>query len=329
MLNQQNVQSYRKETIRIRIRDMQNNPIANAKVTLLAMGQREGQKIALPDKTNFQGEIIFNLQEHIKNINRFEITINHPDYYPYPINRNRKICRSYEHGHLCEESFDKMPTFYFNGKMLNISHYPNPIKTYALKTPLNQNYNIQTQKEYYIQLQESSTSLKIYTDKNLTQESIYTLSLGTQNTKIESTLSQSQPNNTILSFESKESLKQFTSDIQKIIIKDKKKGNTNLVHRFVVTNHIQIIFKYSNFTNKSKQTNSQTLTYFQIHSSYKIKKLVYNRDTIQSIIKTKDIKSVKNSLQDYPAQSHTFDYFVNGEEKIKRYYSLPAMRMEK
>ncbi len=133
----------------------------------------------------------------------------------------------------------------------------------------------------------------------------------------------------ILNFDSKESLERFTKDIQEIIIKDKKKGNTKLVHRFVVGNRIQIISKNSNFTNKSSKTGLQTLTYFQIHSSYKIKKLVYDRDTIQSIIKTKDIESIKSFLQDYPTQSQTFDYFVNAEEKIKRYYSLPVMRMEK
>ncbi|WP_052096528.1 hypothetical protein [Helicobacter trogontum] len=83
MSNKENAQSYSKETIRIRIRDMQNNPITNAEVVLLASGQRKERKIALPNKTNSQGEIIFNLQEHIKNINRLEITINHPDYYPF------------------------------------------------------------------------------------------------------------------------------------------------------------------------------------------------------------------------------------------------------
>lgn len=179
MSHKENTQEYSKDTLRIQIVDFQNNPIKNAEVILLASGQREGQKIALPNKTNSQGEIIFNFQEHIKNINRFEITINHSDYYSYPINCNRKICRSYEYGHLCVESFAKIPTFYFNGKTLNMSHYPNPTKTYALKTLLNQDSNNQTQKEYYIQLQENSTFLKIYTDENLTKESEYALSLET------------------------------------------------------------------------------------------------------------------------------------------------------
>ena len=244
-------QRYSKDMLRIQIVNSNGKPIPNAEVVLLAMGQKVGQKIALPDKTNFQGETLFNIQEHIKNINRFEITINHPDYYSYPINRNRKICRSYEYGHLCVESFAKIPTFYFNGKMLNVSHYSNPTKTYALKTLLNQDSNNQAQKEYYIQLQENSTSLKIYTDENLTKESEYALSLETatqtksnqiqhtqqirqtQDLQPKSTLSQSNTTMT-LNFDSKESLEQFTKDIQEIIIKDKKKGYTKLVHRFVV-----------------------------------------------------------------------------------------------
>ncbi|MCI7410542.1 MAG: DUF6402 family protein [Helicobacter bilis] len=106
MSNKENTQEYSKDTLRIQIVDFKDNPIENAEVILLASGQREGQKIALPNKTNSQGEIIFNFQEHIKNINRFEITINHSDYYSYPINRNRKICRSYEYGHLCRATFE-------------------------------------------------------------------------------------------------------------------------------------------------------------------------------------------------------------------------------
>ena len=141
MLNKENTQEYSKDTLRIQIIDSKNNPIKGAEVILLGMGQREGQKITLPDKTDSQGEITFNFQKYIKNINRFEITINHPDYYSYPINRNRKICRSYEYGHLCVESFAKIPTFYFDGKTLNISQCPNPAKRYALKNLPNQDSN--------------------------------------------------------------------------------------------------------------------------------------------------------------------------------------------
>ena len=263
MSNTQNTQTYSKETIRIRIRDMQDNPIVNAKVILLAMGLKTGQKIPLDGTTDSNGEILFDSKPYLKDINRFEITIEHKDYYTYPKNRVRKLCRSYEYGHLCEESFEKIPSFSYNGTTLCVSktHFT---PKYALYSQSNQAHN-HTQ-EYYIQLQENSTSLKIYTDENLTKESNYTLSLDTQTIEskqakqtpyretqetkqpqitqqtqhtqskhinhLEST--QTQSNDTILSFDSKDSLRQFTNDIQEIIAKDKKKGHTSLVHRFVV-----------------------------------------------------------------------------------------------
>ncbi|MCX2683891.1 hypothetical protein OQH60_08480, partial [Campylobacter sp. MIT 21-1685] len=227
MSNKENTQEYSKDTLRIQIVDFKDNPIENAEVVLLAMGQRQGQKIALPDKTNSQGETLFNLQEHIKNINRFEITINHPDYYSYPINRNRKICRSYEYGHLCVESFDKIPAFYFNGKTL--SQYPNPTQTYTLKTLANQDSSNQTQKEYYIQLQENSIHFKIYKDENLTQESEYVLSLET------TTQTTTQPKETKnLHFDDDDTLKKLKKEIESLITINKKKGNAKLTHKFVV-----------------------------------------------------------------------------------------------
>ena len=233
MSNTQNTQTYSKETIRIRIRDMQDNPIVNAKVILLAMGLKTGQKIPLDGTTDSNGEILFDSKPYLKDINRFEITIEHKDYYTYPKNRVRKLCRSYEYGHLCEESFEKIPSFSYNGTTLCVSktHFT---PKYALYSQSNQAHN-HTQ-EYYIQLQENSTSLKIYTDENLTKESNYTLSLDTQNTQsMQTQTTQSQSNTTtILNFESQESLERFTKDIQEIITKDKKKGHTNLVHRFVV-----------------------------------------------------------------------------------------------
>ena len=233
MSNTQNTQTYSKETIRIRIRDMQDNPIVNAKVILLAMGLKTGQKIPLDGTTDSNGEILFDSKPYLKDINRFEITIEHKDYYTYPKNRVRKLCRSYEYGHLCEESFEKIPSFSYNGTTLCVSktHFT---RKYALYSQSNQAHN-HTQ-EYYIQLQENSTSLKIYTDENLTQKSNYTLSLDTQNTQsMQTQTTQSQSNTTtILNFESQESLERFTKDIQEIITKDKKKGHTNLVHRFVV-----------------------------------------------------------------------------------------------
>lgn len=233
MSNKENTKDSSKELIIIQILDSKNNPITNAKITLLAMGQKAGQKILLDTPTDSNGKTLFNSKPYLKDINRFEITINHPDYYSYPINRNRKICRSYEYGHLCVERFERIPSFYYNGKTLNISQSPNPTKKYALKNPLNQASSNQTQKEYYIQLQENQESLKIYKDENLTQESGYTLCLGTQNAQTESAQSQSNTT-TILNFDSKEILERFTKDIQELITKDKKKGNTKLVHRFVL-----------------------------------------------------------------------------------------------
>lgn len=230
MSNKENTKDSSKELITIQILDSKNNPINNAKITLLAMGQKAGQKIPLDTPTDSNGVALFNSKPYLKDINRFEITINHPDYYSYPINRNRKICRSYEYGHLCVERFEKIPSFYFNGKTLAISPKINPFQKYSLKT---QSLKSQAKQEYYIQLQENQNSLTIYKDRNLTQESGYTLCLGTQSTQAESTQSQSNTT-TILNFDSKEILEQFTKDIQEIIIKDKKKGNTNLVHRFVI-----------------------------------------------------------------------------------------------
>ncbi len=319
MSDKQNIQEYSKETIRIRIRDMQDKPIANAKVTLLAMGQKAGQKIPLDTPTDSNGEVLFNSKPYLKDINRFEITIEHTDYYTYPKNRVRKLCRSYEYGHLCQESFENIPVFYYNGTTLAISPKINPFQKYSLKT---QSLKSQAKQEYYIQLQENQKSLTIYKDRNLTQESAYTLCLDTTQTQqtgqtpteskqaryiesnqskqtqqaqyresqeiqhtqsqeikhietkhietkeskqikqphithIESNQTQytqqtqqtrqirqaqdlqtqsqlSQSNTTLLNFDSKESLEQFTKDIQELIIKDKKKGNAKLVHRFVV-----------------------------------------------------------------------------------------------
>ena len=233
---------YSKETIKIHIKDTHsNNPIVNAKVTLLAMGQKTGQKIPLDTPTDSNGEVLFNSKPYLKDINRFEIIIEHKDYYSYPIYRTRKLCRSYEYGHLCEESFEKIPSFYYNGTTLAISPKINPFQKYSLKT---QSLKSQAKQEYYIQLQENQKSLTIYKDRNLTQESAYTLCLDTTQTQqtgqtrqtqdLQTQSQLSQSNTTLLNFESKESLERFTKDIQELIIKDKKKGNAKLVHRFVV-----------------------------------------------------------------------------------------------
>lgn len=233
---------YSKETIKIHIKDTHsNNPIVNAKVTLLAMGQKTGQKIPLDTPTDSNGEVLFNSKPYLKDINRFEITIEHKDYYSYPIYRTRKLCRSYEYGHLCEERFEKIPSFYYNGTTLAISPKINPFQKYSLKT---QSLKSQAKQEYYIQLQENQKSLTIYKDRNLTQESAYTLCLDTTQTQqtgqtrqtqdLQTQSQLSQSNTTLLNFESKESLERFTKDIQELIAKDKKKGNVKLVHRFVV-----------------------------------------------------------------------------------------------
>ena len=173
MSDKQNIQEYSKETIRIHIRDMQDKPIANAKVTLLAMGQKAGQKIPLDTPTDSNGEILFNSKLYLKDINRFEITIEHTDYYTYPKNRVRKLCRSYEYGHLCQESFEKIPVFYYNGTTLTLSQSHSTTK-YTLQDLSNQDSHNHTQ-EYYIQLQENQKNLTIYKDRNLTQESAYAL----------------------------------------------------------------------------------------------------------------------------------------------------------
>ena len=138
---------YSKETLQLQILDFVNKPISEAEVILLAMGQKQGQKITLQNKTNHKGLTSIDLQPYIKHINRFEITINHPKYYTYPTNRTRKICRSYEYGHLCVEKFDKIPAFYFKDSVLNIIQSSNFIRQYKLKST--QKKDTQAQKEYY------------------------------------------------------------------------------------------------------------------------------------------------------------------------------------
>ena len=253
MSNTENTQEYSKDTLRIQIIDSKNNPIKGAEVILLGMGQREGQKITLPDKTDSQGEITFNFQKYIKNINRFEITINHPDYYSYPINRNRKICRSYEYGHLCVESFAKIPTFYFDGKTLNISQCPNPAKRYALKNLPNQDSNNQTQKEYYIQLQNNQKNFSIYKDKNLTEASDYILHL-----EYSSQTTTQPEENKNLNFDNDDTLRKFNKEIESIIKMNEKKGNTQSIHKFVIDYSVpDFIAKALNLIDEFENRNTQ------------------------------------------------------------------------
>ena len=199
------------------------------------MGQKSGQKIPLDDLTDTNGEVTFDSTPYLEDINRFEITIEHKDYYTYPISRIRKLLRSYEYGHLCVECFEKIPTFYFDGEILKIQ--------YAIyNTNITRQYPINMQleedaQESYIKLKDQE-KLEIYTDKDCNQKSGYILCLNPkQKQNIESTQSQSNTT-TILNFETQESLERFTKDIQGLITKDKKKDNAKLVHRVVMEKKI-------------------------------------------------------------------------------------------
>ena len=167
-------EEYPKETIRIHIRDNDNKPIEGAKVTLLAMGQKSGQKIPLDDLTDTNGEVTFDSTPYLEDINRFEITIEHKDYYTYPISRIRKLLRSYEYGHLCVECFEKIPTFYFDGEILKIQ--------YAIyNTNITRQYPINMQleedaQESYIKLKDSRKPRNLCRQGLHPKEWIYPLS---------------------------------------------------------------------------------------------------------------------------------------------------------
>lgn len=101
------MQSYSKETIHIRIRDMQNNPIANAKVRLIGIKNKTKYDVELDEKTNINGEVVFDSKEKLQeNTQSFEIRISHQDYQAKPKDNYRRLCRSYEHGHLCHATFE-------------------------------------------------------------------------------------------------------------------------------------------------------------------------------------------------------------------------------
>lgn len=107
MSNTQNTQTYSKETIRIRIRDIQNNPIVNAKVRLIGVKNKTKYDIPLDEKTNANGEIVFDSKEKLQeNTQSFEIRISHQDYQAKPKDNYRRLCRSYEYGHLCHATFE-------------------------------------------------------------------------------------------------------------------------------------------------------------------------------------------------------------------------------
>ena len=107
MSDKQNIQEYSKETIRIRIRDMQDNPIANAKVRLIGIKNKTKYDIELDEKTNANGEVVFDSKEKLQeNTQSFEIRISHQDYQAKSKDNYRRLCRSYEYGHLCQAAFE-------------------------------------------------------------------------------------------------------------------------------------------------------------------------------------------------------------------------------
>ena len=233
MSNTQNTQEHPKETIRIQIRDNDNRPIEGAKVTLLAMGQKSGQKIPLDNPTDANGEVIFDSTPYLEDINRFEITIEHKDYYAYPISRIRKLLRSYEYGHLCVERFEKIPTFYFDGEMLNIQ-YANTTKRYPIKVEFEEDAQ-----EYYIKL-EDQEKLEIYKDEGCSQESGYALCL---NPKQEQN---TESNDKDIYLESQEDYKKLKQDVQAICCQNEKKGNTDGVCKCVMEDMKKGITRLSN-----------------------------------------------------------------------------------
>ena len=186
---------YSKETLRLQIIDSVNKPISDAEVILTGIINGVKQyTIILDKKTNTKGEIIKNITDIFPSpVSSFEIDINHKDYYPKPRDNHRRICRSYEYGHLCQARFNaKTPQFTI--KQIDIT---NNIKTidgisitknfykscgtielkaiYDDKEKINPN---QIKWGYKIILQESKETSQTYT--NSTQH--------TQNKKCESEL---------------------------------------------------------------------------------------------------------------------------------------------
>ncbi|WP_334088481.1 hypothetical protein, partial [Helicobacter typhlonius] len=107
MLNKENTQEYSKDTLRIQIIDSKNNPIKDAEIRLIGIKNTEKYDVALNEKTNINGEIVFDKTEKLReNTQSFEIRINHPDYQIKPKDNYRRICRSYEYGRLCRATFE-------------------------------------------------------------------------------------------------------------------------------------------------------------------------------------------------------------------------------
>ncbi|BAM32741.1 hypothetical protein HCBAA847_1511 [Helicobacter cinaedi CCUG 18818 = ATCC BAA-847] len=107
MSNKENTQEYSKDTLRIQIVDFKDNPIENAEVRLIGIKNAEKYDVALNERTNINGEVIFDKIEKLReNTQSFEIRINHPDYQMKPKDNYRRICRSYEYGRLCRATFE-------------------------------------------------------------------------------------------------------------------------------------------------------------------------------------------------------------------------------
>ena len=86
---------------------MQDNPIVNAKVRLIGIKNKTKYDIELDEKTNANGEVVFDSKEKLQeNTQSFEIRISHQDYQAKPKDNYRRLCRSYEYGHLCHATFE-------------------------------------------------------------------------------------------------------------------------------------------------------------------------------------------------------------------------------
>ncbi|WP_230197957.1 DUF6402 family protein, partial [Helicobacter cinaedi] len=76
-------------------------------VRLIGIKNAEKYDVALNERTNINGEVIFDKIEKLReNTQSFEIRINHPDYQMKPKDNYRRICRSYEYGRLCRATFE-------------------------------------------------------------------------------------------------------------------------------------------------------------------------------------------------------------------------------
>ncbi|MGX2973209.1 DUF6402 family protein, partial [Helicobacter sp. T3_23-1059] len=95
-----------KDTLRLQIIDSVNNPISDAEVRIVAFDNQTRYEVYLNNKTDINGIVQFNrLEKFKKNTQKFEVFIQHKDFYSKPIYNHRIICRSYEYGLLCKIKF--------------------------------------------------------------------------------------------------------------------------------------------------------------------------------------------------------------------------------